>query len=186
MDVRLTTILVLAACASGTLACGDILNCTDQGCEPTYSLHVECSEPALETGLWRLDLEIDGAMVTAECMVTGPNDGPESIPCDLGPWSTEPERPIEVSVSVNERIGPGSGEPTDSGEPPEMSNQGIFVTVYSRTEDAPVSELSVSVLLDDAFVFEMQSSPTYEVEEDFNGPGCGSCLRGLDEVTMLP
>ncbi len=168
------------------LACDDTLDCTSQGCTPSYTLHMEAAEPDLETGPWHVDLEIDGAAISADCMVSGPNDGPESIPCEVGPWTTESDRPLEVRVSVNERWGPGSGEPTDSGDPPERSNQGIFVTIESGDEQVPVTTLDVVAQFDGAVVFETQRSPTYEIDDAFNGPGCGSCPRPAEESVALP
>lgn len=185
MAARLTTILTLTVLATAAVSC-DAVTCTDQGCEPTYTLHLESPTPELEVGTWRVDLEIDGAPLSAECIATGPNDGPENISCDIEPWTPPSGRSLDVNVSISERTGPGSGEATDSGEPPEMSNQGISVTVFSNNEDAPVTTLDVTISFEDAIVFESQQSPTYEVEEDFGGPGCGSCLRGVSEVVTLP
>lgn len=191
MASRLATIFALVACTGVMFACDvddddGLLNCTAAECVPTYRLHLESPEAELATGLWRVDLEIDGAMISAECMVSGPNEGPESIPCEVADWTSEPDRPLDVSVSVNTRVSSGSGEATDSGTPPETSNQGIFVTVVAEDEQAPVTTLDVAVQLDEAAVFETQRTPTYEVEEDFNGPGCGSCIRGVEDVAMLP
>ncbi len=181
-----TRVLLLIAATAGALACDDTLDCTDQGCTPSYTLHLESAEPDLETGLWHLELEVDGATISADCTVSGPNEGPESIPCEVGSWTIEPDRPVEVLVSVNERWGAGSGEPTDTGDPPERSNQGIFVTIQSGDEEVPFTTLEVVAELDGAVVFETQRSPTYEIDDAFNGPGCGSCPRPVEEIDSLP
>lgn len=178
--------LLSIACAISTIACADGSACEqDVECEPSYTLHLESPDSELEQGLWRVELDIDGGTVSAECVVTGSDDGPGDLICDVGPWTTEPSRPIEVSVSVGRRVGPGSGEPTDTGMPPETSNEGIYVTLTSPDQDAPATSLGVTVTFEDTLVLETQETPSYEVVESVHSSGCGSCLSGLD-VIMLP
>ena len=44
----------------------------------------------------------------------------------------------------------------------------------------------MSVSFEGTTMFETQTSPTWEVLEDYGGEGCGSCIAGVSEVFMLP
>lgn len=187
MAFRLANILILTVCATVVSACDDDTRvCTDQGCAPGYQAHLESPDTVLEPGQWQVDLDLDGATVTAKCAVTGPTEGPEHLACELGPWTNESSRPLTVWVSVGEWIGPGSGEPTDTGVPPETSNEGIFVSVYADDGQAPFTTLDIAVSFEGTAVFETQVAPSYEVQEDFGGPGCGSCIRDVEDRFMMP
>ncbi|MCR9162506.1 MAG: hypothetical protein ACE37F_19285 [Nannocystaceae bacterium] len=186
MIYRRFAILLSTACGLLSASCDNGITCQDIGCQPSYTLHLEGPDEELQAGLWRVDLDIDGGTISAECEVTGAEEGPGDLICELGPWTNEPDQPVNVSVTVGKRIGPGSGEPTDTGVPPEESNAGIFVTLQSTNQEAPASSLGVEVSFEDASVFDTQLALTYEVEEDFGGEGCGSCIYANDEVILLP
>jgi len=169
----------------GPSGCDDSIDCQDQGCSPSYQLHLEAMDTTLDEGLWRVALEVDGFAIEADCMASGVLSGPENTICTVSPWADEPDRPLEVSVSIGQRIGPGSGEPTDTGDPPELSNQGIFVTITSNDEMPPVAVLDVTAQYEGSTVLQSQQTPTHEINNAFNGPGCGSCPREVSETLIL-
>ena len=65
MAARASTILtlILTTAVAAVSACDDTRTCQDVGCglTPTYTMHIESSEPELELGVWRVDLELDDA-----------------------------------------------------------------------------------------------------------------------------
>jgi len=178
----LLSCLLLAGTLYGPSGCDDTMNCTLQGCVASYELELESIDPALKTGLWHVALEVDGFAIEADCMVSGPED---SV-CDVGAWETEPDRPLDISVRVGQRIENGSGEPTDTGDLPELGNQAVFVTITANDEMPPVTVLDVTAQHEGMTILETERTPTYEIDDAFNGPGCGSCPRPLEETVALP
>lgn len=183
----LASCLLLAGGLCGPSGCEDSLDCTDQGCDPTYELELELMDPELATGLWHVALEVDGIAIEADCMVSGLDDStwPESTPCDVSAWGTTPDRPLEVSVHVGQQVAPGSGEATDTGDPPELGNQAIFITVRANDDMPPVAVLDVTAQHEGVTVLETQQAPTHEIDGEYWGPGCGSCPLGVSETLLL-
>lgn len=173
----LVSCLLLAATLYGPSGCGGE-SCTLEECIASYELELESTDPDLARGLWHVALEVDGLSIEANCMVSGPEDSA----CEVGAW--EPDRPLEVSVHVGQRIINGSGAATDTGDPPEFGNQAIFITITAGDEMPPVTVLDVSAQLEGASVLETQRTPTYESDEGYSG--CGSCPRAPAEILTLP
>lgn len=185
LGALLGSCLLLGGSLYGPSGCDDSIDCTDEGCSPSYALELESMDTTLEEGLWHLALDVDGFAIEADCMASGMLSGPEFTTCTVTPWAEEPDRPLEVSVSIGQSIGPGSGEPTDTGDPPEVGNQALFVTITSNDEMPPVAVLGVTAQYEGATVLESQQTPEHEIDNAFNGPGCGSCPRPVSETLAL-
>lgn len=187
MAYRVTVGSLLVSCLllAGTLyapAGCEGQNCTLLGCVASYELELESMDEALAPGLWHVALEVDGFAIEADCMVAGLDAGR----CNVGEWETESDRPLDISMRVGQRTGTGSGEPTDTGDQPELGNQAIFISIVATDEMPPVAVLDVTAQLDGTTILETQRTPTYEINDSFNGPDCGSCPRPLEETVALP
>lgn len=166
-------------------ACG-FTDCTDQGCVVAYSVSLEATNGTLDEGAWHLALTVDGHAIEAECMAPGELPEFESVPCTVGPWQTGPEQSVEVFVRMSRKIDQGSGEPTDTGDLPPPGNEMIVIEFVSNDQEAPLTNLDFEVLYGRATVLDAQTTPSYETEEDFGGPGCGTCLRSTPETFEIP
>lgn len=183
----LASCLLLGGALYGLSGCEESMSCTDQGCAPTYELELESMNPELEPGLWHVALQVDGLSIEADCTVSSEDSTfPEFTPCEVGAWGTEPERSLEVSVHVGQSVAPGSGEPTDTGDVPQLGNQAIFVSVTSNDETPPVAVLDVTAQHEGVTMLEIQRAPTHEIDTDYWGPGCGSCPLDVSETVSLP